>query len=112
MKYIVLVLFAVLIAGCASSKKNSKITVTGIAENVKAGAIVITDDSVFYYVDGLYYWDENTGRRVTVTGELDVIKLAAVKAEDNDIIRQDFNRERNIVLYYLRKPKWKFISAP
>lgn len=45
-----------------------KITVSGTAENLKAGAAVMTG-SGNYFVDGLDYWpDSLRGRRVEVTG--------------------------------------------
>lgn len=46
-------------------------TITGIAQDAKAGAIIVTDDGAHYYIDGTDHWDKQLlGKRLTVTGEL------------------------------------------
>ena len=62
---------------------NSKdITISGIAENAKAGAIVMVNRDSIYYVDGLAAWDKTVlGQAVEVTGKL---KITNNKPRKND----------------------------
>jgi hypothetical protein len=47
------------------------ITIIGVAQNGKDGALVRTNDQKVYYVDGLASWDESVqGKQVEVTGIL------------------------------------------
>jgi hypothetical protein len=68
---------------CTSQKEKSmetKLAITGIAKNSKAGAIVLTTDSNIYYVEGMDRWsDEVENTMVTVTGEM---YTTETKAED------------------------------
>ena len=53
------------------------ITVVGIAQNGKDGALVLTDDRETYYLDGLDSWDEDVhGKQVKVTGTLKIETLS------------------------------------
>jgi hypothetical protein len=67
---------------CTSQKEKSmdKLTVTGLAKNSKAGAIVLTADSNIYYVEGMDSWsDDVENTLVKVTGEM---YTTETKAED------------------------------
>lgn len=62
------------------SEAKKSITVFGIAENAKAGAVVLTDQKQTYYVDQLDSWpDAFHGKKVKVTGYLRSVEH---KAED------------------------------
>ncbi len=52
-----------------------KITLTGIARNGKAGALLQTTDGVFY-IDGLSAWNEGLlNKNVEVTGSVEMEKV-------------------------------------
>lgn len=60
-----------------STGAEEEITISGIAENAKWGAIIISD-STMYYMDGLDAWEDKViGNRVEVTGELKIEKFTA-----------------------------------
>lgn len=67
-----LLFLLLLLVSCKSyENQNGSITVTGIAQDAKAGAILVTDDGAHYYIDGTDHWDKQLlGKRLTVTGEL------------------------------------------
>jgi hypothetical protein len=82
------------------------ITITGNAENAKAGAIVISrDDGKMYYVDGLAFWDQKmVGKPVKVTGKLLVENLEPPKPDEEE--RQQITGIKRTIL----KPTWEFIT--
>jgi hypothetical protein len=82
------------------------ITITGIAENAKAGAIVISkDDGNMYYIDGLAFWDKKiVGKRVKVSGKLLVENLTPPKQDEEE--RQQITGIKRTIL----KSTWELIS--
>jgi hypothetical protein len=82
------------------------IMVIGKAENVKGGAVVISNENQkMYHVDGLSHWDESIfGKTVKVTGKLLVKKYDPPKKGDE--IKQQMVGIKRIIL----KPKWTLIE--
>ena len=64
----------------------SQTTVTGVARNAHAGAVVLTADRTPVYIDGRESWDETDldGTKVDVTGVLrrrSIVPKATVEAD-------------------------------
>ena len=56
---------------------NEKVILKGVAENAKAGAVVVLSDGASVYIDKLESWDEQWfKKRIKVTGILRKKKLA------------------------------------
>ncbi|MEZ4773345.1 MAG: hypothetical protein R3D00_09190 [Bacteroidia bacterium] len=52
-------------------KEQNSFSVTGTAQNSKAGAVVISANQEVYYLEGIDHWDEEQiGREIQVSGEL------------------------------------------
>lgn len=73
-QYFIIIVVLQLLSAC--NKKNSdmeKITVRGIAQQGKGGALLITDDKIVYYIDALDAWDaELVGKQIEATGLLKI----------------------------------------
>ena len=79
-----------------------KITVTGIAENAKAGAILITTNGPIYLLEGVDKWEDTYyGKKVKVTGRLRV-KESKNRNSDSRIVATWGPGVR----YYIKKPEW------
>lgn len=91
-------------SGCSYQK--SLTTIRGTAENMKVGAVVLTENRV-YYIDGLTNWEDSIdGKRVIVSGILETLKIEPNIDEDSLLIQTDatsFEFEK----YVLKKAKWK-----
>jgi hypothetical protein len=77
----VLFLMVILCQACATlntnTMKDQLITVNGMAQNGKAGALLKSEDNTIYYIDGLGAWSpEMINRKVSVTGNLKVEKVS------------------------------------
>lgn len=77
---LILLLFAVV--SCKTANLPD-ITVSGIAENRKAGPVIVTDDNDVYYIEGIESLDlsnswhfEDVGWRISITGKLEVVDIA------------------------------------
>jgi hypothetical protein len=66
----------------------NKVTIIGKAENTKAGAVVISEESKkMYHIDGVSFWENDKhGKLVSVTGVLK--KINQEKPEENEPIIQ------------------------
>ena len=54
-----------------------EITLTGIAKNARAGAVLLTKDNVPYYIEGVESWDDDImDKRIEVSGTLKIETLA------------------------------------
>jgi len=65
--------------------KEQTITITGVAQNGKAGALVKTSDGKVYYIEGLSIWPFDLhNKQITVTG---ILKVETVSESDlkNDL---------------------------
>jgi hypothetical protein len=83
---------------------NKRITIVGIAQQAKEGAIVISDNG-HYYVDGLDEWDEKyCGKKVKVTGRLIVEVHEARSTYPGEF--QELVGKKAI----LKKPKWSLVE--
>lgn len=68
-----------------------------------------TDDSLLYYLDGIYYWeDEYLGKRVKVNGKLFIKEYHEKKNNTPEItaIPQRHYSSRKII----KKPKWSLVE--
>ena len=73
-----------------------KISVRGIAENAKGGAIVVTADSNIYYLDNIDSWDNKFyGRQVEVKGKL---KIRTTEITDTTVIIQ-YSPRMEIIMF-------------
>ncbi len=84
------------------------ITITGVAQNGKDGALIKTDDQKVFYVEGLASWDDAVhGKRVEVTG---LLKTESFKEENLKNEKGEWaagiEREKKI----LRKANWKILQ--
>lgn len=74
MQYFIVVLSTIFLSSFGHTKTpvHEKIVIEGVAGNAKLGAVVITDDSV-YYIDGVKSWtDAFNEHKVRVTGRLTI----------------------------------------
>ena len=90
---------------CDNIDKNT-ITVIGQANNMKDGAVVLSNsDKKLYYVDGVSRWDEKFyGKEVKVTGQL---KIFQPEPQDPD---GPVKQQSNGVLRLILKPKWELVK--
>jgi hypothetical protein len=81
-------------------------TISGRAENAKAGAIVVASaNSAVYYIDGLAAWDSKVlGQTVEVTGRLK-ITINKPPAPDEEEKGQIIGEIKTII-----KPRWKVMN--
>jgi hypothetical protein len=64
----------------------SNITVTGIAENTKESAIVMTAYDIYYLAD-LPSWGNYRTNKVIVSGILDIVKIKGIGNDEDSIIK-------------------------
>lgn len=94
-------MFLAVSLGCKNTSENrkevyDKITVIGLAENAKAGAIVITKDSLIYYVDRLTEWPtEFYSRQVKVVGYFTIKE--GVRPKEGEDTPQQIEGKKKIV---------------
>ena len=64
---------------------NKEVTLTGLAKNAKAGAVIIKEEEYVVYIRGLYDWsDEFFDKEVEVTGLLTYVKFIPDPVIDED----------------------------
>jgi len=96
-----------LISSNLFSQQMEKITITGIAENSKAGAIVITKENVVYYLEGINSWNNDVLRKeVEVKGDL-------VKEfhQEEDLMNEkgEYKQGLSGEINKIVKPSWKLV---
>lgn len=120
MKYLILTLLLVSILSCTSENKrtineeksiditdNKKITIKGKAKNKKVGAVLYSDDGV-YYMYGLDSWSEDiVEKRAIVSGYL---TTDTIPPRNKDIIEQTDAIDVEYVKYIIKDYKWKLDS--
>lgn len=83
------------------------VTVVGIAQNAKEGAVIETSERI-YYLQGIHSWNKSAeGKKVEVTGDL--IK-ETVGAEDLKDKRGKWNQRSVGDKYIISHPVWKVIE--
>jgi len=98
--------FSVSLNNC-SDNRDTTITVVGRTFVNKFQAAVKTDDSLVYYLEGIYGWDEKyLGKRVKVKGKLLPILPPQVLIPGSYHTRQPRLRDGR----FLKKAKWKLIK--
>lgn len=119
MKYFIIILCVLSITACSSKQM---LTISGIAENAKLGAIVEAEDGI-YYIDKLDSWDKSIyGKRVTVSGKLREVDWGGIptnhlylKREPDTIITPDGTVVKEQIIRsglsgiqrIIEKAKWK-----
>jgi hypothetical protein len=94
---------------CSKERDTTKITVVGRAIVIKNHAAVRTDDSLLYYLDGIWDWDvKYKGKRVKVTGKLLPIVPPLLKSPYPGINITPQPRLRDG--RYLKKAKWRLME--
>lgn len=96
---------------CSDYGDSTKITIVGIAMVIKNQASVQTDDSVFYYLDGIDDWDvKYLGKRIKVTGRLLKKFMPSIKGSypENTVARQP--RLGASTGRIITKAKWKLVK--
>jgi hypothetical protein len=98
------------LTNCNANRDKSRFTVVGTAVSVKNDPAIRSNDSVFYYLEGIRDWPaEYLGRKVKVTGRLVVRnKPESGSATDSLItaIPQINYGKRNII----ETPKWRLVE--
>jgi hypothetical protein len=96
-----LVIFSCLTIGCGVFKKDM-ITVSGFALDAKAGAIIMVNEEMPYYIDGLDHWDEKYyGKKLIVTGYLKKVKYKQRSTPDKKV------QEMKGTQLVMMEPEWR-----
>jgi len=102
-------LFAINLNKCSNNPDTTKITVVGTAIVIKHHAAVRTDDSLLYYLWGIWDWDvKYKGKRVKVTGKLFTLGPPVTKNPDPDVTAIPQPRLRDGI--YIKKAKWRLLE--
>lgn len=92
-----------------NNKHQHRVTVVGTALVIKNYAAVRTDDSVLYYLDGIYEWEKSyLGKRVKVTGKLSLKEYREQQNIDPSITaipQRDYGTQKII-----KKPRWRLVE--
>jgi hypothetical protein len=92
-----------------NNKHQHRVTVVGTALVIKNYAAVRTGDSVLYYLDGIYEWEESyLGKRVKVTGKLSLKEYREQENIDPSITaipQRDYATQKII-----KKPRWRLVE--
>ncbi|MBL7871216.1 MAG: hypothetical protein JNM78_06370 [Cyclobacteriaceae bacterium] len=74
---VISLLLLILVCGCVTksgektNNMDTTITVSGLAQNGKGGALLLTLDSLIYYIEGVDFWNaEVVGKKIQATGIL------------------------------------------
>ena len=91
-----------------NNMKDQEITVIGIARNGKGSALIITKDSINYFINGMDSWEPAVeGKEISVTGILTVETMTEedLKNEQGEW-KQGVAGDRKI----LTKARWQLIK--
>jgi len=90
----IIILFCLQVISSCGIIKSSKMqennleTFEGIAQDTKSGAVIVTDENIVYYIDGLEYWEgKYLNKKLIVTGIL--TKMKGVELSDSILISQN-----------------------
>jgi len=84
--------FLLLIISCTTTKsnkmnENDKAIIEGIAQDAKAGAVILTENNEIYYIEGLDYWKSKyLNKKLVVTGNL--VETQSTEFNDSVFISQ------------------------
>lgn len=97
----IILLASILTLSCSFVQKK-EIMIIGIANNAKAGAVVVADDDKkIYYLDGVDFWDKTYyGKKVKVTGEL-IVENNKPSGDQKELKQEIIGIKRII-----KKPRW------
>ncbi|MBI3719704.1 MAG: hypothetical protein HY252_14065 [Sphingobacteriales bacterium] len=87
-------------------KRQEIVEIKGEAQNLKEGAVVISEkDKYFYYLDGMYRWEDSiVGKRIKVKGVLLIKETPPIKPGEPP--KQQIGGIKRFIL----TPKWEFIK--
>lgn len=110
---LLVILTIVIFSSCNSENKQDtmkekQISVSGIAQNGKGGALIITGNGETYYISGLDYWEDTIiGKEVEVKGFIQSENFKEEDLKDKDgAWTQGMVGEKLSIL----KPEWKVIE--
>lgn len=106
-KYIILIV--VLFTQCQvinydNLKNYEKTTISGVARDAKASAVIVTKEDSIYYIDGLDYWGKKYLNKVIVV-EGYMVNINNSRSTDSVIHSQSVEFQRVIM-----KPKYKILK--
>lgn len=86
------------------------IVLIGIAENMKGGIGVTSDENLYQFDLNVYSWNNNFGKRIRVEGELFVEILPPVPPRDTTMVPPPPPPQRAPYdfLLFIKNPKWDF----
>lgn len=95
------ILFLSFLFSSCSVLDKQQIKIIGTAVNLKAGAVVISqEDKKMYYLDGMSNWSEEmVGKTINASGYLKII----IAKQDTILLRQQVVGEKRIIV----KSKWR-----
>lgn len=109
------VLLSIILLSCSSVKvtkythstqtivKGKRITVTGVARNAKAGAVVVIEDGSSFYIDGMEIWKSSDYNKTVVASG----RLVTIYTEPDSGVVMAYIRIQPI----LKRPRYKIIDA-
>jgi hypothetical protein len=101
-------LFILLIGFNLFSQKMEKIAITGIAENAKAGAIVITEDNAVYYPEGILSWSDTILKKLV---EVEGYLLIQYQSEETLVNEKgEYKQGLSGEIRKIVKPVWKLVG--
>ncbi len=91
---------------CNSTEVNKDTIIIGKALNAKHSAVVVVNDSVSYYIDGMDYWDPKYyDKKVKVIGKLSKV-VNEKDTTDDGLLKQAIIGTMLII----KKAKWILVN--
>jgi uncharacterized membrane protein YcgQ (UPF0703/DUF1980 family) len=79
--------------------------ITGKSMEAKAGAVIVTDENIIYYIDGLDYWEKKySGKKIKVIGKI-VNENLKKKDKGGELIQEIVGTKRVV-----KNPKFVFLE--
>jgi hypothetical protein len=77
---------------------DSTINIHGIANDSKAGAIIVTDDNDVYYLEGKPSWDKGElGKEISVKGVLSKVEWPEEDTDEDSLPKQGMTGVQKII---------------
>ncbi len=101
-------LFILLLSTSLFAQKMGKITITGIAENSKAGAIIITNDNKVFFLEGISSWNDKILKKYV---EADGVLI--IEYHDKNLLvneKGEYSQGLSGEVKKISKPVWKLVN--
>ena len=101
--------FLLTLSSCITLKTNKMQSnnidvIEGVAQDAKAGAVIVANDSDVYYIDGMEYWrSKYLNKKIAVTGF--VVEVKGSELSDSTLVTQNIPSKKII-----RNAKYKLIK--